>query len=136
MDFILQRCPEQAHVFMVLETYFQLAGLRGSEPFAEQIDFDMVAYEGDFALKVSVYKDAAHEEALARFLACTLHTKVIISDDSVNPYTWVLVDERGVAQPIQEEPVEELGFFIVDERHRHLLAPCPAAPKTGVSSAS
>lgn len=133
MDFLLQRCCPPAQVRLALETYFRRVGQRGPEPLVKHVDFDAVACKGDVAWKVSVYYHEAHEEALARFLARTLHTKVVISDDSSNPYTWVLVDEQGVVQPLLEKPVEREGedyFFAVDERYRHLLAPCPAAQPT------
>ena len=134
MDFLLQRCCEWTQVQMVLETYFRLVDKLGPEPFVEHEDFSRVIFEGDFAWKVSVYKDEAHEEALARFLARTLRTKVVISDAAVNPYAWVLVDEQGVAQPVHEEPGHPQGFFVVAQTHRHLLAPCTASISSEASS--
>ena len=134
MDFLLQRCCPPAQIQLELETYFRLVGYLGPEPFVEHEDFDTVAFAGDFAWKVSVYRDEAHEEALARFLARTLHTTVVIADDALNPYTWVLVDQQGVAQPVHEEPGHPQGFFVVDKKHRHLLAPGPAALSSEPSS--
>ena len=131
MCFLLQRYVERAYLLMVLETYFRLVGKLGSESLVEDEDFFLTAYEGDFALMVTVYRcSTADEEALARFLARTLHTKVVISDDDVNPYTWVLVDESGIAQPFWEDPVDRECFFVVAERYRHLLVPCPTAQPT------
>jgi|GEM_PF-4217070 len=130
--FLVQRYVEQADVLRVLETYFRLAAELGVGPLVDVPHIEAYPYwyitanEGDFALMLTVDTSAVHEEALACFLARTLQTKVVISDDSSNPYTWVLMDERGAAQPLWEKPVDREDFFFeVDERYRHLLAPCP-----------
>jgi hypothetical protein len=123
---LLQRAVERAPLWLVLETYFRLVGERGPTPLVEgeYEDVFLRAYEGDFALMVEVNQSEAHEEALARFVARALRTKVVISDDSNNPFTWVLIDERGLAQPLWQEPVDQECFFAVHEQYRHLLAPC------------
>ena len=63
---------------------------------------------GDFPLHVTVYpQDPAGafptELEAARALARTLGCRCLITDDAINPFTWVLVDSSGV-HPVTVEP--------------------------------
>ena len=46
------------------------------------------------------------EDAIAVYLAATLDSSVIISDDSVNPYSWLLVSPSGQVEIIDLDIVQ------------------------------
>lgn len=123
MDFLLQHDAEPEKIQLALATFYQLKEGLAIEPWVEQENYHTAALTGDVALLLSVYKDPKDEMALARFLAQTLHTKVIIGDESLNPYSWVLIDEKGRAQPIYQDSMDEQedGSFVVDSRYKYLL---------------
>ncbi|WP_022821640.1 hypothetical protein [Hymenobacter norwichensis] len=121
MDFLLQHAAEPEKIQFALTSFYHQEGLV-RELWIEEEHYHLVAYAGDVSWLLSVYEDAADELALARFLAHTLQTKVIISDRSINPYTWVLLDEAGREQPIwQDSLAEQERSFLVDHRHKYLL---------------
>jgi hypothetical protein len=122
INMLLQHPAEPARIQEALTTFYHLQGKPMLEPWLVEKNYHTAPFTGDVTLLLSVDEDVADERALAQFLARFLPTKVIISDDSLNPYTWVLVDEEGEEHAIYQEPKEELeGCFIVDSRYKYLL---------------
>jgi hypothetical protein len=119
INLLLQQAAEPARIQEALTTFYQCQGEPVLEPWLVEKNYHTAPLTGDVTLLLAVYKDVADERALAHFLVRFLPTKVIISDDSLNPYTWVLVAEAGKEHAIYQEPQE--GCFLVDTRHKHLL---------------
>jgi hypothetical protein len=122
INLLLQHTAEPAQIQEALTTFYQLQGKPVLESWIVEKNYHTAALTGDVTLLLSVYKDVEDERALAHFLVRFLTTKVIISDDSLNPYSWVLVDEKEEEHAIYQKPRERPeDCFIVDSRHKYLL---------------
>lgn len=77
---------------------------------------------GDFLMRLSIY---LHDSQLKQLdpklvikqFCCILHCKCLISDDSVNPFTMLLVQESKDIQPVALDPekLEENQEYIMIE---------------------
>ncbi|MBG8555046.1 hypothetical protein [Hymenobacter guriensis] len=124
MDFLLQHAVEPERIQVALATFYREREALEQEPWTGQQAYHTDPLTGDFALRITVYRSATVEPELAVYLARKLHTKVIISDESLYPFSWLLIDETGEQHAIYEDVGdEEPGHFTVDSRHRYLLTP-------------
>ncbi|UOR04706.1 hypothetical protein MUN82_17370 [Hymenobacter aerilatus] len=122
MDFLLQRNANPEEIRSALAAFYHAKRRLDLESWVENENYHTIALTGDVALLLSVYDNSNDELALARYLAHTLRMKLIISDYSINPYTWILIDEEGKQHPIYQDTAEQPeNTFVVDSRHKHLL---------------
>ncbi len=77
---------------------------------------------GDFLMKLFIYvRDSKlaqlNPELIIKQFCCILHCKCLISDDSVNPFTMLLVQESKDIQPVALAPekLEENEEYIMIE---------------------
>ena len=65
--------------------------------------------QGDFSMKLFIYvRDSKlaqlNPELIIKQFCCILHCKCLISDDSINPFTMLLVQESKDIQPVSLAP--------------------------------
>jgi hypothetical protein len=62
----------------------------------EDVLFEYVFLQGDFKLELCLYTKILFSlEEFALSVCKTFKTQVLISDNSSNPYTWILLNETG-----------------------------------------
>jgi hypothetical protein len=69
--------------------------------------------KGDFSFELSLYENVPYSILdLSVFICRQFKTEVLISDDDINPYTWILINEKGRVGPISQIPNEDDLFLI------------------------
>lgn len=84
------------------------------------ISYDCVRYKGDFKTSIELYAkpELLNENfpktdfELAQLISSTYDIKVLISDDNINPLTWILVDDDRTFSVTQKNLGE--GFMSID----------------------
>lgn len=77
--------------------------------------------DGDFPFTLQFYmhKDLAkfHEEELARFVCEKFSLCCLVTDDTINPYAWLKIDENKIYTTVMvsAQALDQQGIFIVDK---------------------
>ncbi len=72
--------------------------------------------KGNFKLMLNIYakENNALELKIGILLAKTLNTIIVISDDSINPYSWIMINSNGNITKCYQNTVIENDFFEFD----------------------
>lgn len=77
---------------------------------------------GEFPTHLAIHTHLAPEtdSALSRRICAELATRAVISDDSVNPWTWLLVTPDGEVRSVwvDAESLDDRGEFRIDWTYR------------------
>jgi hypothetical protein len=78
----------------------------------EDILFESSAMRGDYSSQLCIYsKVVAAEKMLAMMICQVFNTEVLLSDDSLNPYSWIHVNGQGEEKAVYQrvdDPDEDL----------------------------
>lgn len=79
----------------------------------EDLKFEYNPMQGDFAFELCLYTSISFSiEELSLSICRAFKTQAVISDDSVNPYTWILLNESGkigvVEQVVREDDLFQI----------------------------
>ena len=85
----------------------------------EEILFESSALKGDVCVQLSIYSKVTYDTKKLVVAICKFFkTEVVISDDSDNPYSWILVSENGDEKKIYEKvdkPDEDTFLIKTDD---------------------
>jgi len=66
--------------------------------------FEANPMKGDYCVNLSIYSEIrTTDKALAVAFCRFFKTEVIISDESLNPYSWILVNSEGEERQVYED---------------------------------
>ena len=81
----------------------------------EDILFEYIFLQGDFKLELCLYTDIVFSiEDLSLFICKHFKTEVLISDNSINPYSWILIAKTGRVGKVNQV-VREDDFFLIEK---------------------
>jgi len=117
-DILLGRALTNDEIVAALAAAFSVAGedvtvvdgpIQGEVDADARIRCERFAVGGDFPTHLSVYLldaalDVLDRMATVRHLCAELRTECLVSDDSVNPYTMLLVQAAGAERAVSLDP--------------------------------
>ena len=81
------------------------------------ISFEYIPISGDFKFVLWLYTDVTFSgENISVSICKTFDTQVLISDDDVNPYSWILITKQGVMGTVYQIPRDD-DVFLIEEFH-------------------
>jgi len=120
MEFLLQKAIKEEVIYRTVSEFYN-KGSEGYSKYDPDINLFNLHHGSDFPLRVSVYEQDEPYVNLAIYLAKHLLTNVIISNDSLNPFEWLLVDTSGELKIVYEKPIDISGYFELSDEYKHLL---------------
>ena len=92
-------------------SYFNL--VKGDQ--SEDVLFEYILLQGDFKFELCLYTDIVFSiEDLSVFICKHFTTEVLISDNSINPYSWILIANTGRVGKVKQV-VREDDFFLIEK---------------------
>lgn len=100
-NFIIRKCISNDLILKCLEDYFRHENIpvRAFDADKNQRDnvlFDSTSIKGDFCVQLWLYTVMIFNVKILAVHICNfLKTEVLISDESANPFSWILITEEG-----------------------------------------
>jgi hypothetical protein len=100
-----------------LTEFFQNYSVSRFDPANEisngDILFEMIPIDGNFKLELCLYTEVTFSiELVSTFICKWFKTDVLISDASVNPFSWILLNENGLVGTVYQEARGDNRFEI------------------------
>ncbi|NML37499.1 hypothetical protein HHL17_09885 [Chitinophaga sp. G-6-1-13] len=116
-NLIIEDCVSQSTILHGFTAYF------GNGISINWIEFDSVSdtdvlleyilIKGDFNVSLNVYTEMEIElPKLAGFISMSLHTDIIISDEGLDPFSWILISSDGTHKTVSQIAADENEFRI------------------------
>lgn len=81
----------------------------------EDILFEYIFIHGDFKFELCLYTNIVFSiEELSLFICKQFKTEVLISDNDINPYSWILITETGKVERVKQIARED-DYFSIQE---------------------
>ncbi|MCF6404400.1 hypothetical protein L3C95_15995 [Chitinophaga filiformis] len=95
-----------------------VANLDTSAIQTENVLLESSPLKGDVRLDLCIYSRHTFDiDELSIFICSHFATSVLISDNDINPYSWILITKDGRKGTVYQVP-EETGFFKLSELKR------------------
>ena len=79
----------------------------------KEVLFEYIFLKGDFKFELCLYTNIVFQiEDLSLLICKQFKTEVLISDDAINPYSWILITNDGKIGNVNQV-VREDGFFSI-----------------------
>jgi hypothetical protein len=115
---IIKDCIEQNDLLLGLSIFFggknlSVGHLDLSINQSEDVLLEASPLRGDFCIDLCVYSKVVYDiEDLSMFICDFFDTLVLISDNDVNPYSWILITKEGKKGIVSQVP-EETDLFLL-----------------------
>ncbi|RAJ88234.1 hypothetical protein CLV59_1011002 [Chitinophaga dinghuensis] len=118
LSLIIEDCVNLDDLLVSLSHYFKetvsIAYLDIDSELSEDIDvvLECVPMKGDVCWEVCIYSHLKLDiKELSVYLCRYFKTRIIIGDDQINPFTWILITATGKEQSVEQIPNDE-GLFL------------------------
>ena len=82
----------------------------------EELLFESYPMTGNYCMQLHIYTTLVFDEKkLATAICRFFKTKTIISDDSLNPYSWILINGDGEEKTVYQKVDTDDDVFIIKE---------------------
>lgn len=116
---IIRDCIKDEDMLQGLSSFFKdlnvsVAQFDVDKDQSEDILFESIAMNGNFCVQLSIYTHFIFDEKKLAVAICQFFkTEVLLSDDSVNPYSWILVKENGEEKTVYQKVDDDDELFII-----------------------
>ncbi|WP_212006474.1 hypothetical protein [Chitinophaga sp. HK235] len=112
---IIKDCIDRADLLVSLSQFFKnevsIAYLDTDKERHEDVVYECIPMKGDFCIALWIYTDLKFDvKILSIFLCHSFKTEILISDNLLNPYTWILITDAG-EQGVVRQLVDENDLF-------------------------
>ncbi len=84
----------------------------------EKINYEINELKGEFAYNLLIYTPEnfqVNEEKFASIFAKLTGSDVIISDNDINPYTWILISPNGEKKKVCQQITDDDDEFNIEK---------------------
>lgn len=121
-NLIIKDCISNESILRCLEEYFKnqnilVAPFDTSKDQHDYILFECMLIKGDFCLQLWLYTKIMYDPKKLAIHICNFEkTKVLLSDESVNPFSWILITSKGEEQVVSQKIDDnDEDLFLIEE---------------------